>query len=150
MKKTLIVVFAFLTLGCATSGAKIAPDSANMARASPNITPEMIAKNPPDSYCEVVADPNPILLGGWMTRVGDNNPVEFWLVKKEDRYAFYFFLRDNSLLKERLMSGWSEMILNGDWIYSPGMLFNFYTEGGKVYYRVRGGTPWEMKRIEVQ
>jgi hypothetical protein len=149
MKIALIVVCAFLTWGCATSGAKVSPEVAKMADEKPNITVEMIAKNPPgDRYCNVVVPPNPILVGGWMTRVEDNEPVEFWLAKREGQYAFYFFFRDDRTYKNKPFSEWYEMTLFGDDIYSPGRAFHFYTKDGRVYYSHKGGEPWEMKRFE--
>jgi hypothetical protein len=148
MKKVLIVVCVILTLGCVTPGAKISPEVARMAHEKPNITLEFITKNPPDVYCEIITGPDPILLGGWVTRVENNNPVEFWLVKKEGQYAFYFFLRDDATFKDTPHSQWREMTIFGDQIYSPGKSFHFYTEGGRVYYKYKGGKPWEMKRIE--
>jgi hypothetical protein len=156
MKRALIVICAFLTLGCAASGARISPDGgkmspeiARLADEKPNITVQMIAPGPPEEgYCNVVVPPNPILVGGWMTRVEDNRPVEFWLTRKHGQYALYFLFRDDGTYKDKPFSEWYPANIAGDDIYSPGRAFHFYTEDGRVYYKYKGGKPWEMKRFE--
>ncbi len=132
MKKILVATCAILVLGGVASGA--------------NITPAIIAGTP-NVYCDVIVGPHPILLGGWMTEVEHNNPVEFWLKKIGDKYAFHLFFRDNKKFKETPYSKWRKMIINGHAIFSPGAMFGFSTKNGKVFYRYKGGKSWEMKRI---
>jgi hypothetical protein len=137
MKETLVVICGVILL--AACGASAA-----------NITPAMIAQTP-TVYCQVVEQPDPAFLGGWMTEVENNKPVEFWLVKIGNRYGFYHFFRDNEKFKKKApYAKWRKMYIKKDVILSPSSMFRFSLDKGQVYYQFKGGKPWNMKRIEAK
>lgn len=110
----------------------------------------------PTAYCKVVHDPNPVFMGGWKcgynrhvagTQEYDYNPIAFWLVKKDGKYALYFYRATRGGAKRYV--GWRDWTINGDEIYS-GTGVRFVAKGGEVYYIWRDQKPEKMTRFTIE
>lgn len=118
-----------------------------------NIKPQDTAGTP-SAFAKVIKEPNPRLMGGWQClwhryrlkqRETDVNPVEFWLVKRDNRYGLYFYrfkAEDN-----KTYSGWKDWTINGDEIVSGGGV-RFFTDGTDVYFQWESDKPAKMTPIE--
>lgn len=108
----------------------------------------------PGVFCKVLKEPNPRLMGGWQVvwhryrpKQGrtDKNPIEFWLVKRDNRYGLYFYrfkAEENSTYL-----GWREWTINGDEIIS-GTGIRFFTDGTDVFFQWENDKPAKMNPIE--
>lgn len=111
----------------------------------------------PRVFCQVVKEPDPQLMGGWKcvwarplekTHDFDTNPVEYWLVKRGDRYALYFYrTKEDGIIKKYI--GWKDWVINGTEINSDTGV-KLFTKDGGVYFKWKQDTPIKMERIESQ
>ncbi len=107
----------------------------------------------PDVFMKVTQEPNPLLLGHWgcthttLTKSGDKTqePVEYWLLKVDGKYALYFFRRKPS--KEKVYRGWRDWYLRGYEISAPPLI-SIYVKENDVYYQWKNDAPTKMTRIE--
>jgi hypothetical protein len=111
------------------------------------------AAGDPTVYCNVVQEPNPLLLGGWKCVFPlhlesgelDTNPAKYWLVKEGDRYALYF---DRTARNGRKRySGWKDWTIRGAEIDS-GTGVRIYTQDGAVFFRWKDERAAQMTRID--
>lgn len=141
MKKFCVAVAAFcFVFGLALSTAR-----------SAEITPTDIASKP-NVFMKVSQEPNPLLLGHWgctnvVTKSGDTfaEPIEYWLLKVDGKYALYFFRYKPSARKE--YRGWREWYLKGDEISAPPEI-SIFVKGNEVYFQWKGDSPTKMMRID--
>lgn len=106
----------------------------------------------PDAYCTVVEEPDPALMGGWkcifvrQTEEGTSeaNPVQYWLVKRGERYALYYFRIAREGRKRYV--GWRDWTINGKEMNSNSGV-RVFLQDGKVYFSWQGNTPVEMEPI---
>jgi hypothetical protein len=108
----------------------------------------------PSVYLKVIKEPDPALMGGWKiewrrhrergSRI-DINPVQYWLVKRGDRYALYFYRIKREVGKRFI--GWQEWTANGNEIVS-GTGIRFLARDGNVYFQWKDDQPVQMSRIE--
>lgn len=107
----------------------------------------------PTTYCKVLKEPNEMLIGGWKCgynrRLSDSeqydfNPVAYYLLKKGDRYALYFYRATHGGAKR--FTGWRDFTINGSEIYSDTGV-RFVVRDGEVYYIWRDQSPEKMTRI---
>jgi len=108
----------------------------------------------PKVYCKVVKEPNPALLGHFgcvHRRLNEETdayvmePIEYWLVKVDDKYAVYFYrVKDGTGKKFR---GWRKWYLEGDKINSGEMAYIFVKDGD-IHYGWRSDKPTKMTRME--
>lgn len=109
-------------------------------------------KEKPDVFCRVIKEPDPLLMGGWKCMFErrleeggwESNPVEYRLVKYEDRYALYFY-RVSRGGKKKYM-GWREWTINGTEIQSDTGV-RIFTENGEVFFVWQDGKPTRMTRM---
>lgn len=108
----------------------------------------------PEVYAKVVQQPNPVLLGHWgcthttkVFKTGEifTEPIEYWLLKVEDRYALYFYRYKHG--KEKKYRGWREWTVKTDEISSPPEI-SIFAKDGAVYYQWKDDKPTQMTRIE--
>ncbi|MHC1744382.1 MAG: hypothetical protein AB9873_15295 [Syntrophobacteraceae bacterium] len=108
----------------------------------------------PDVFMRVVQEPNPLLLGHWgcthTTTVAKTNekyqePIEYWLLKVDGKYAVYFYRFKQG--KEKRYRGWREWYLKGDEISAPPQI-SIFVKGSDVYYQWKDDPPTRMTRIE--
>jgi len=101
----------------------------------------------PNVFCEVIQEPNPLLIGGWKCRGGKwKNPVEYWLVKKNNQYAIYYYYSEYS--GEHQYLGWRPFKINGDEISSKNGIIKFFTKKNEVYFQYGEFKPWKMTQIK--
>jgi hypothetical protein len=121
---SLAIVVLFLFLGCA-----------NMS-----VIRQKDVAGEPSVYCKVLKEPDPILLGGWKcgynrnfagSQEYDYNPIAYWMVKKGDRYALYFYRATRGGTKRFV--GWRDWTVNGSEIYSDTGV-RFVAKDGAMYY----------------
>ncbi len=145
MIRTASVLFGVL-LGLAL----VLPSS--MANAA-HIKPQDVAGTP-STFAKVIKEPNPRLMGGWQctwhryrNKQGktDVNPIEFWLVKWDNRYGLYFYRFKAE--ENKTYSGWKDWTINGDEIVS-GTGVRFFTDGTDVYFQWESDKPSKMIPIE--
>jgi len=110
----------------------------------------------PTTYCNVLKEPDPLLMGGWKcgynrhlsdSQEYDFNPVAYYLVKKGDRYALYFYRATRGGAKR--FTGWRDFTINGNEIYSDTGV-KFVAKDGEVYYIWRNQKPEKMTRITTE
>lgn len=108
----------------------------------------------PNPFAKVIKEPNPRLIGGWQctwqryrAKQGktDVNPIEFWLVKRDNRYGLYFYRFKAE--ENRRYSGWKDWTINGDEIIS-GTGVRFFTDGTDVFFQWESDKPTKMSPIE--
>jgi len=141
MKKIgLVMMFLFIFVGCSNMSVIRSKDIAET----------------PTTYCKVAKDPNPLLLGGWKCGYNrsfadsleyDFNPIAYWLVKKDDKYALYFYRATRGGAKRFV--GWRDWTINGDEIYSDTGV-RFIVKNGDVYYIWEGQKPEKMTRFTLE
>jgi hypothetical protein len=135
-----LLVLLSINIGCATN-------------LPSGITPSDIATQP-TVFCKVLSEPDPLLLGGWKCNVwGTNsrgirykNPLQYWLVKKDDKYAMYYYYTRYSG-RDRF-AGWRDWIINGEEIVNPSGSIRFFVRNGEVYFSWKNGKPIKMSRIQ--
>lgn len=119
-----------------------------------NIKPQDVA-GAPKAYCKVIKEPDPLLMGGWQCvwafyiqklHEHDTNPVEFWLIKRDNRYALYLYRTKDGGRKKYI--GWRTWTINGKEIYSETKDMRFFTEGGEVFFKWKQEKPIKMSRIQ--
>jgi len=110
----------------------------------------------PTVYCKVVEEPDPLLMGGWKcgynrglanSQEYDFNPIAYWLVKKDDKYALYFYRATRGGAKRYV--GWRAWTINGGEIYSDTGV-RFVAKDGAVYYVWNNQAPEKMTRFAVE
>lgn len=110
----------------------------------------------PTAYCKVAKDPDPLLMGGWKcgynryfaeSQEYDFNPIAYWLGKKDDKYALYFYRATRGGAKRFV--GWRDWTINGNEIYS-GTGVTIVAKDGNVYYIWEGQKPEKMTRFTVE
>lgn len=110
----------------------------------------------PTAYCKVTKEPDPLLIGGWKcgynryfadSQEYDFNPIAYWLVKKDDKYALYFYRATRGGAKRFV--GWRDWTINGDEIYSDTGV-RFVIKDGDVYYIWKDQKPEKMTRFTVE
>jgi len=108
----------------------------------------------PDVFCQVIKEPDPLLMGSWKCMFErrleeggwEDNPAEYRLVKYEDKYALYFY-RVSRGGKKKYM-GWREWTIDGAQITSDTGV-RIFTENGQVFFVWQDGKPVKMTRIGV-
>ena len=141
MKKLIIfLVFLITLVGCATK--------AN--------TPSYDSELKPDTFCEVIQKPVPLLMGTWECRFtrasgtakADKNYVKYQLVKYEDKYGLYFYRTWRSGKKKK--KEWKNWTINGQEILGePQFGVKIFVQGSDVYFIIRGlEEPVKMSRVE--
>lgn len=80
--------------------------------------------------------------GGW-----DTDPVEYRLIKYEDKYALYFY-RVSRGGKKKYM-GWREWTINGTEVLSDTGV-KIFTQNGEVFFVWQDGKPTKMTRTGVK
>ena len=141
MKKLIIfLVFLITLVGCATK--------AN--------TPSYDSELKPDTFCEVIQKPVPLLMGTWECRFtraigtakADKNYVKYQLVKYEDKYGLYFYRTWRSGKKKK--TEWKNWTINGQEILGePQFGVKVFVQGSDVYFIIRGlEEPVKMSRVE--
>jgi len=117
------------------------------------ISPRDVAGRP-DPPMKVAQEPNPLLLGHWgcihtttVSKTGDKfkEPIEYWLVKREDQYGIYFFRNKRGGMKT--YRGWREWTLAGDRIVTE-VGVSIFVKDGDVYYEWKNDPPTKMSRLE--
>ncbi|MHC1741591.1 MAG: hypothetical protein AB9873_01005 [Syntrophobacteraceae bacterium] len=108
----------------------------------------------PNVYCTLNQEPNPALVGhfaGVQRKLNEKSseyvmePIEYWLVKKGDKWALYFHrIKDGTGKK---LSGWRKWYLNGDKI-NTGEAAEVFVQDGEVYYQWKSNKPAKLTRIE--
>lgn len=130
----LVVAVLVLLLGCTSMAVIRAKDVAGE----------------PTAYLTTVKEPDPILLGGWKcgynrnlagTQEYDYNPIAYWLVKKGDKYALYFYRATRGGGKRYV--GWRDWTISGNEIYSDTGV-RFVAKDGAVYYIWQDQKPERM------
>jgi hypothetical protein len=132
--KVLIVVVFFGLVGCASMS--------NMMNG---------AEGKPDTFCRVIKEPDPMLMGGWKVNFEStldtggpgSNTAEYRLIKYEDKYALYFYRV--SLDRKKKYMGWRDWTIDGTQITSDtGM--TIFTRDGQVFLEWQGEKPAKMYR----
>ena len=142
MKKlTVFIVFFFALVGCTTKGK----------------TPFDDAKLKPDAFCEVIQEPDPLLMGVWecsFTRyVGksrpDKNYFKYRLIQYDDKYALYTHRIWKGGKKED--AEWESWTINGQEILGEPRRFGvkIFVQEGDVYFTIRQlEEPAKMSRVK--
>ena len=110
------------------------------------------SKGKPDVFCRVIKEPDPLLMGSWKCMFErrieeggwESNPVEYRLVKYEDKYALYFY-RVSRGGKKKYM-GWRDWTINGTEIQSDTGV-RIFTQNGEVFFVWQDGKPTKMTRM---
>jgi hypothetical protein len=147
MKRLSVLLFAMLVLtACATT-----PQPGHQG-----VTADVISSTP-TTYCTVLKEPNPLLLGGWKCVhkrwVGreanyENDPVEFYLKKDGDKYALYFF-RSKEEGNDKVFHAWRNFKIKGDEIDSETGV-RFFVQGDQVFFSWNKEKPVPMTRIPLE
>jgi len=107
----------------------------------------------PDVFCEVIQEPDPLLIGtreGHFTRAEDwadldKNYVKYKLIKYDDKYALYFYRRWHSGTKRA--NEWKKWTINGEEITGKYGV-RIFVQGSDVYFTMRGvEEPAQMIRV---
>ena len=139
MKRLIIyLVFLLTFVGCSIKGN------------TPFDNPEV----KPDAFCNVIQEPDPLLMG---TREGrfsraedivdlDKNYVKYKLIKYDDKYGLYFYRSWHSGQKK--VKGWKNWTIKGQEI-SGDYGIRIFVQGSDVYFTMRGlEEPAKMSRGE--
>lgn len=110
------------------------------------------SKEKPTLFCQVVKEPNPLLVGSWKctferrTEEGnyETNPVEYRLLKYGDQYALYFYRLSRNGRKQYI--GWRAWTINGDEITSDTGV-KIVAKDGDVFFIWQDGKPTKMTRV---
>ena len=143
MKKLAIFLISFFALiGCATNGK----------------TPSHVSKQKPDTFCQVIKEPAPLLMGAWECSfaryVGrslpDENYVMYKLIKYEDKYALYFYRTWKKGKKKK--NEWKNWTINGEEILGEARFgVKIFVRAGDVYFTIRGlVNPAKMSPVKDQ
>lgn len=107
----------------------------------------------PEVYCNVIMEPNPLLVGSWKANfirphedepgANDANYVQYWLGKRDGKYALYFYRTSRSGKKRYV--GWRDWNVGGNEISSPTGT-RIFVQDGEVYFSLMGETPIRMRR----
>jgi len=105
----------------------------------------------PDSFCRVITEPDPMLMGSWKvnyeakldTGGSGSNTAEYRLIKYDDKYALYFYRV--SLDRKKRYMGWREWTINGTEITSDTGV-KIYTRDNQVFLEWQGERPVKMYR----
>jgi hypothetical protein len=132
--KLLIVVVFFGLVGCASMSIQL--DG---------------AEGKPDSFCRVIKEPDPMLMGSWKvnyestldTGGSGSNTAEYRLIKYEDKFALYFYRV--SLDRKKKYMGWREWTINGTEITSDTGV-KIFTRDGQVFLEWQHEKPIKMYR----
>jgi len=142
--KRLAIYLSFLVtfVGCATNGEKLFPESGEK----------------PDVFCNVIQEPDPLLMGAWECKFHRLPPgafdatkrtinhVKYRLIQYEDKYALYFYRTWRSGRKK--IREWKNWDINGQEI-TAGYGVRIFVKHGEVYFTIRGlAEPAKMTRIE--
>ena len=111
------------------------------------------AAGTPTVYAKVLKEPNPLLMGHWrrIPPAEFNHPwiFDYILVKKGDRYAFYYFYDSRNNAQHGYFSGWSDCTIDGDSMTSGADGSIFFVKDGEVYMQYPGHPkPTHMQRAE--
>lgn len=139
MRKLIVyLVFLLTIVGCSMKGK----------------TPFDNTELKPDVFCEVIQEPDPLLIGtreGHFTRAEDwadldKNYVKYKLIKYDDKYALYFYRRWHSGTKRA--NEWKNWTINGKEITGKYGV-RIFVQGSDVYFTMRGvKEPAQMIRVE--
>jgi hypothetical protein len=110
------------------------------------------AEEKPTVFCHVEKEPDPLLMGSWKTVFGrrteegnyETNPVEYRLIKHEDRYAIYFHRISRGGKKQ--YTGWREWTIKGNEIIADTGV-KIVAKDGQVYFIWTDGNPTKMTRV---
>lgn len=119
--------------------------------------PSLADLDQPDIYCELVEEPDPLLLGTWecnFTRFRDTgnpdtNYLKYTLRKfGEEKYGLHLervWRRGRKRINE-----WKGWTINGSQITgNPKYGVRIFAQGGDVYFTIRGlKKPAKMERVE--
>jgi hypothetical protein len=132
--RVLIVVVFFGLVGCASMS--------NMTAG---------AEGKPDTFCRVIKEPDPMLMGSWKAEFEStldtggwgSNTAEYRLMKYEDKYALYFYRV--SLDRKKPFMGWRDWTINGTQITSDTGV-TIFTRDGQVFLQWQSEKPAKMHR----
>lgn len=137
-----IMAIVWVLLLCASSPVLAAGISSSDVAGKPNV------------YCTLDKEPDPALVGhfsGVQRKLNEKSneyvmePIEYWLVKKGDKYALYFYrVKDGNGKKLR---GWRNWYLKGDRI-NTGEAAEVFVKDGAVYYQWKSNEPAKLTRID--
>jgi hypothetical protein len=110
------------------------------------------ATGKPDVFCEVLKEPDPLLMGSWKCMFErrleeggyETNPAEYRLIKYEDKYALYFYRVSRGGKKQYM--GWREWTVNGTQITSDSGV-RIFVDKGEVFFAWQDAKPVKMTRI---
>jgi hypothetical protein len=113
------------------------------------------ASGKPDVFCKVIKEPDPALMGSWKCMFErrleeggwETDPVEYRLIKYEDKYALYFYRVSRGGKKKYI--GWREWTINGTEILSDTGV-KIFTQNGEVFFVWQDGKPTRMTRTGVR
>ena len=138
MKRLSIALILLLTFaGCSTKGAKSFSEIGE-----------------PDDFCEVVQNPDPLLMGTWEGRYTrttakgmDKNYIKYRLIEYDGKYALYFYRTWQSGKKR--VKQWKKWTINGQEISAPGGYgVSIFVRGSDIYFAIRGlKEPVKMSRV---
>ncbi len=104
-----------------------------------HVTSENVAGEP-TVYSKVINPPNPNLLGFWRrippTQFNKPHTFDYWLVKRDDQYAVYYYWNDPK--HGKTYDGWAPFIINGDTMRSKIDATTFFYKDGKVWHNWAG------------
>jgi hypothetical protein len=141
MKKlTIFLIFLLSLFGCGTKAS----------------TPFGDSEAKPDLFCNLIQEPDPLLMGTWeckFTRyVGRSRPdvnyVKYQLRKYHDKYGLYFYRIWKSGRKKK--SEWKDWDITGKEILGEARFgVKIFVQGKNVYFTIRGlDEPTKMSRVE--
>jgi hypothetical protein len=112
----------------------------------------------PDVFCNVIQEPDPLLMGAWECKFyrlppgafdatkRTINHVKYRLTKYNDKYALYFYRTWRSGRKK--ITEWKNWDINGKEI-TAGYGVRIFVQGTDVYFTIRGlAEPAKMTRIQ--
>ena len=108
----------------------------------------------PDSFCNVIKKPDPLLMGtreGRFTRAEDiaeldKNYVKYKLIEYDDNYGLFFYRSWHSGQKK--ITEWKNWTINGQEITGDYGV-RIFVQGSDVYFTMRGiKEPTKMSRVE--
>ncbi|MDY0040423.1 MAG: hypothetical protein RBS57_08935 [Desulforhabdus sp.] len=139
-KLIFLLAVVFLFVGCSTGQIRSSQDTGVK----------------PDAFCNVVQEPDPLLLGTWECYfvrdkhkdIPDNNYVKYTLTKHGDDYGLYFF-RTWRRGRKKVMEWKTWTINDKDISGEPQFGVRLFVQGNDVYFTIRGlDEPVTMTRVE--
>jgi hypothetical protein len=137
---TFLLIYLLIFVGCATTKG----------------TPSQKFGGKPDVFCSVIQKPDPLLMGTWESRFlrtvksrDDDNYVKYRLIKRDDKYALYFYRTWRDGRKKK--AEWKNWTINGKEILGEPRRFGvkIFVQGKDVYFTIRAlDKPAKMSRVD--